>query len=165
MKFYRVQQFLWSITSKVTKDDKEFIDRNLNIEEIKLFYMLSINDQKHSINTAYGVKRVCIGISGVNTNMLVRAALLHDIGKIKCNTNGIIKSFLVIGDFLTSGKLKRINSIKCINSYYNHGEIGYRILKEIVCDDEMLYLIKNHHNYKIKVNNEMHILREQDNKN
>ena len=165
MKFYRVRQFFWSITSKVTKQDKEYIDRNLNIKELNLFYMLSINNQKHSVNTAYGVERACSAISGINSTMLVKVALLHDIGKIKCNTNAIIKSLLVIGNFLTQGKLIKISSIDYIDNYYNHGEIGYSILREIACDDEMLYLIRNHHNYNIKGNREMDILREYDNRN
>ena len=165
MKFYRLKQFFWSITSRVSENDKEFIKTNLNIEEIKLFYMLSMNDQKHSINTAFDVKKACSSMSGVNRTMLIKTALLHDIGKIKCNTNAITKSLLVLGNFLTFGKLRKFNVIKCIDSYYNHGEIGYSILKEFVCDDKMLYLIKYHHDYEIKGNKNMDILRKYDNRN
>lgn len=165
MRFYRLKQFFWSITSKISESDKEFIKTNLNIEEIKLFYMLSINDQKHSINTAFDIKKACSSMSEVNCDMLIKTALLHDIGKIKCNTNVVIKSLLVLGDFFTFGKLRKFNTIRCIDSYYNHGEIGYRILKEFACDDKMLYLIKYHHDYEIKGNMDMDILRKYDNRN
>jgi putative nucleotidyltransferase with HDIG domain len=165
MNFYRVKQFFWSITSNVNENDKEFIKKYLNIEETNLFYKLSINDQKHSINTAYGVERACSNINEVNSNMLIKTALLHDIGKITCSSNAIIKSLLVLGNFFTSGKLIKFNNIKCIDVYYNHGEIGCRILKELKCNDKMLYLIKNHHDNKIKGNMELDILRKYDNRN
>lgn len=165
MDFYRVKQFFWSITSIVSENDEEFIKNYLNIEEIKLFSKLTISDQKHSINTAYAVKKACIGISKVNSKLLIKTALLHDIGKITCNSNAIIKSLLVLGDLLTSGKMKKFNNINCIDVYYNHGNIGYTILKELKCDDKMLYLIKNHHDYKIKGNIEMNLLRKYDNRN
>jgi len=72
----------------------------------------------------------------------------------------------VILDKLTGGKLAKHSKYKKIDSYYNHGEIGYKILKEIgQYDEEFLQIIKNHHNKDISNNEVLCILQKWDDKN
>ena len=145
MDLYRIKQFYWSVTSKFDEQDKTFIDKYLELQEKELFFKLTQYEQKHCVKVAKYVEEKLI-ISGDNLNLLVRAALLHDIGKINGKVNSISKTLLVIADNISSGKLKKFSNLKTINNYYYHGDKAYNLLKEYSYDERLLYLIKNHHN-------------------
>lgn len=164
MNFYRVKQFYWSISSKVEDKDKEFINKHLNQSELKLFYKLSKSEQKHSIKVAYDVEYTCKQ-QNINSSLLIRAALLHDIGKTIKKLSVIDKSIIVMADNITKGSIKRLSKIEKVNVYYNHGKLGCNILEKYSYDKNLLYLIENHHNFEIKGNKELDILRECDDKN
>ncbi|MCM8711346.1 HDIG domain-containing protein [Clostridium sp. SYSU_GA19001] len=165
MSLYRIKQFYWSITSKIELEDRKFIDKYLNNDEKKLFNKLSVYEQKHCINTARDVIKACKD-AGIINEMLIKAALLHDIGKTCKKLNPIEKSLIVILDSISKGKLKKFSNIKKIDVYYNHAYKGYNILKDIGnYDDRFLYLIKNHHNNTIKEDKELDILKKCDSKN
>ena len=66
-------------------------------------------------------------------NKVAKAALLHDIGKSEYSLNVVEKSVLVILNKLTNGNLKKFDSIKIVDSYYNHPKKGAKILKEFKC--------------------------------
>lgn len=167
MKFYRLKQFLWAITAKVNKRDENFIEENLNEIERNLFYRLSKSDQKHCLRVAYEVKEICKE-SNLSDKILVKAALLHDIGKAECSMGVIDKSLLVIADKILRGNLKKFKNIKKVNAYYNHAESGYEILKKYDYDEKFLDLIRNHHKRQDNSNaidRELSILIKSDNEN
>lgn len=165
MSLYRVKQFYWSITSKIDKDDIKLIDRYLNNDERVLFNRLSEYEQKHCINAAKEVIKVCKD-RNIENNELIKAGLLHDIGKIYKKLNPIEKSLIVMGDSISKGRLRRFKKLKKIDVYYNHGDKGYKILKDTgKYNERFLYLIKNHHNDFIIGDEELNILKECDNRN
>ncbi|WP_373897205.1 HD domain-containing protein [Haloimpatiens sp. FM7315] len=162
---YRIKQFLLAINSKITNEDKRFIKKYLNKDQLELFYKLKIHERKHAINVAKDVKRKCDLNNIKDKNTLVVAALLHDIGKIEHNLTLVDKSTLVILDKLTRGNMKKYKKIKKIDIYYNHPYKGYKILEKIGENKEVLRLVKNHHNNDIKKDLLLEILRECDDKN
>lgn len=165
MSLYRIKQFYWSITSKIDLSDNKFIDKYLNTREKELFKKLSVYEQKHCVNVARDVVKACEN-SGIRNELLIKAALLHDIGKIYKKLNPIEKSIIVILDNIFKGKLKKFKSLKKIDVYYNHGDKGYNILKDIGgYDERLLYLVKNHHNSFITGDKELDMLRDCDSKN
>ena len=164
MNFYRVKQFYWAINSKMDKKDYNFLHNNLNEDELKLFYKLSVQEQKHSIKVAYDVEKVCKN-NNLDSKLLMKAALLHDIGKTHKKLNLIDKSIIVLADNITKGSIKKFSNIKKINVYYNHGKIGRDILKNYNYDEKLLYLIENHHNHNVMGDIELEILRMCDDRN
>lgn len=165
MSLYRVKQFFWAITAKMNLDDIDFIKNYLDSSEMGLFNNLASYEQKHSVNVAKDVKKTCEA-KNINSYNMVRAALLHDIGKTQARLNPIEKSIFVIFNKLSKGKMRNIKTIKKVENYYNHGEIGYRILKERgKYEERLLYLIRNHHNKRIAGDKELEILITSDNKN
>ena len=144
---YRVKQFFWGLLSLYKKTDDKFIAKFLNKDEIEMFKKLKINDQHHCI-------RVCKEALEVNDSFelkidqykLGKAALLHDIGKIKLHLNLFEKSIIVILDKLTKGYIRKFDNIKQINIYFNHPKIGYYMLKEKGYSEELLEVVKYHHN-------------------
>lgn len=147
MIFYRVKQFYWALTSDINEQDIKFIKNILNIEELKLFSRLSINEQKHCVKVAYDVKCICNNKQGIiDEKLLLKAALLHDIGKIHKKLNLIDKSIIVLLDKISKGRLRKFSKKSKINVYYNHGKIGVDILKRFEYNKKLFYLIENHHN-------------------
>ncbi|MFD3155342.1 HD domain-containing protein [Haloimpatiens sp. FM7330] len=163
--FYRIKQFIWSINSKITSEDMKFVEKYLNSEQIQLFNKLSTCEQKHCVNVAKDISELHESNNIKYYNELMKAALLHDIGKIECKLNVIDKSVLVILDKLFNGKLKKYKNIKKVDVYYNHAYKGYQILKKIEANKKVLHLVKNHHNNKIINDIELNILKKYDNKN
>lgn len=159
MNFYRIKQLFWHLNDRVTADDRRFINNILSKKEIELFNKLTISEQKHCIKVAYEVKEKCDNDSKLDRENLIKAALLHDIGKINYNMNIISKCILVIMDKITNGKLKKFYKIKAIQSYYNHGEKGYKILKANGCSEKVLFLVKSHHKENIYNDKELNILK------
>lgn len=164
MNFHRVKQFYWAINSKIDRKDLKFLHTHLNNRELKLFSKLSIQEQKHSIKVAYDVEKAC-EMKRVDKKVLLKAALLHDIGKIYKKLNVIDKSVLVLVDGLTKGSIKKFSNIDKVNVYYNHGKIGKDILKNYNYEEKLLYLIENHHNDEIIGNLELDILKICDERN
>lgn len=148
----RVKQFYINVTDIMSKEDYNYVEDVLNNNELQLFIKLSKSEQKHSVRIA---KKIEIIIDNSltdsqeiikNRDMLIKAGLLHDIGKIKKRINVIDKSIIVILNKLTKGELKKVKKSKKIQCYYNHSEYSYEILKKIIDDELLLEIIKNHHN-------------------
>ncbi|SQC01690.1 HD domain-containing protein [Clostridium tetanomorphum] len=111
MNMYRIKQFYIYIKDKMEYSDEKFIDKHLNNYEKRLFNRLSMKDQKHCVRVAYDVEKICINHKGdIDTNKLIKAALLHDIGKIEFGLNVLDKSILVIWIIYQVGKLKNFQS-------------------------------------------------------
>ena len=141
----RVKQFYVNVTDKMTEKDYDYANEILNKKEFELFMKLSKSEQKHSIRIAKDIEFIIDNNETddkeilKNRNLLIKSALLHDIGKITKRLNVIDKSIIVILNKLTKGKLKKI---QC---YYNHSSYGYEILKDIIDDTVILDIVKNHH--------------------
>lgn len=163
--FYRIKQFYWGITSKINKNDIEFIRSILSTEELKLFNKLTIQEQKHSLRIAYDIELFCKENDKIDMNLLIKAALLHDVGKICKKLNLIDKSLIVVLNILFKGKISKFSNNEKVYVYYNHGKIGKKLLKRLGCSKELLYLVENHHNFNICDSLELSILRFYDGKN
>lgn len=163
MNYYRIKQFFWSITAKISIEELSYVKKYLNTKEYELFLRLSVQDQKHSVKVAMDVEKECTRLN-IDGKELIKTALLHDIGKVYKKLNVIDKSMLVLADKFTSGRIRNITSSKKIDVYYNHGNIGFEILKNYGLSERSLYLIKNHHS-NINGDLELEILKRCDSDN
>ena len=164
MSLYRVKQFYWSMVSKINDEDIDFLKMYLETYELQLFHQLPTYEQKHCINVARDVKSTC-NQRNLQLKNLIKVALLHDIGKIYSNMNPIDKSIMVIMHNITNGKIRTYKKNKNVNMYYNHGDIGYNLLRKYGYDDRFLFLVKNHHNNNITEDIELDLLKECDDRN
>lgn len=162
MSLYRVNQFCKGLTAKITSDDEKIIEENLNMAEKNLFYKMKISEQKHCIEVYKDILSNVFD-NTVNKKRLLKASLLHDIGKITCPINIVEKSILVLLDKFSKGTLKKFENISKINIYYNHGYYGYELLKEIEEDKELLNLIRYHQHKAF--NKELYFLNFYDDRN
>lgn len=158
---YRIRQFINGINAKIYKEDKTFIEKYLDSNEQELFYKLRVSEQRHSLNVSYG----CYKEMSDNTT-LIKAALLHDIGKIDSNLSIINKSLVVVFMALSIKDSYLPTFLRqAINYKLNHGQLGYELLKNIVFDEKVLMLIKYHHYPEKYMTPEMQILVTHDNLN
>ena len=164
--FYRVKQFWWNLTDKMNDDDIKFINNHLKEDEKLLFYSLSNNEQKHSVKVCYNALNKLSRYDMLDENSMIKVALLHDVGKSYKHVNIIEKSILVILNKIFPKLLKKFINIKSVKVYYEHGEMGYNLLKGKGYSEEILDAIRYHHssnNLRNKRRNiYMEILKESD---
>jgi putative nucleotidyltransferase with HDIG domain len=155
MAIYRVKQFLKAISAKITEEDLKLVNQFLSHSEIELFNKLPVYDRKHCINVAKDIMNETTEEKfnkynkEISYRTLIKAALLHDIGKLYKTLNPIDKSILVLLNKATKSKLKNYKGLKKVHVYYNHGEEGYKLLKDKDYDNKFLDIIKNHHSKDI----------------
>lgn len=147
----RVKQFYINATDLMTNKDYKYVKRNLNNEEYDLFKKILKSEQKHSVRIAKEIEYIIENnlVDDIDIiqskNLLIKTALLHDVGKSKQKVNIIEKSIIVILNKLTKGNLKNLKKSKKVQCYYNHSEYSYILLKDIIKDDLILSIIRNHH--------------------
>ena len=165
----RVKQFYINVTDKMTDKDYYYVKKILTSKELELFMKLSKSEQKHCVRIAKDIeftidnKKTDDEFIITNKNLLVKSALLHDIGKSTKRLNVIDKSIIVILNKLTNGRLKNIKKSKKIQCYYNHSIYGYDILKNIIDNEIILDIVNNHHGNNIS--NVVRFFKEIDDKN
>lgn len=162
---YRVKQFFKALFAKVTIDDKCFVNNYLSKDESKLFYSLPIYEQAHCIRVARDVLYNCNNrrMSSEKRRVIVRAALLHDIGKLAGGLNIVTKSLMVLLDKSIPGLIRRFSRLKMVDTYYNHPEKAFLFIKDE--KDYFSFLIKNHHNYSMSRDEGLILLHEADSRN
>ncbi|WP_353893825.1 HD domain-containing protein [Proteinivorax hydrogeniformans] len=163
---YRVKQFFKSFNAKVSEKEINWIRNNLTASEQKIFFKLPTYEQRHSIDVALTVKERTGQLDERQAKLLIRAALLHDVGKINTGLNPITKSISVIFDIFNKQK-KVPKKPRFLQGYYLHPYFSVEILKnEGIQDEELLYLIGNHHNNtEIEKNYLLKVLMDSDGEN
>lgn len=159
---YRVRQFIWAALAKLTDEDLEFINCYLSKYEMKIFSLLPVFIQVHSIKVAKGVLDECQKRDIYDVE-LIKAALLHDIGQANMGLNPFTKSIMVIADKLFPRAIRRCNKIGFVKAYYEHGEMALDILEGE--GEYTKFLIRNHHNYSLQNDEKLKILQEVDSRN
>ncbi|MFT5194469.1 MAG: hypothetical protein ACI9EW_004214 [Cellvibrionaceae bacterium] len=84
--FYRIKQVWWALSAgPLSEADRARVDELLSAAEKELFFKFTINDQNHSIRVVSHL------IKQSHTNRsLLKAALLHDVGKTKVGRLSVI---------------------------------------------------------------------------
>ncbi len=154
---YRIKQLLYALFYRSSKKEHDFVANYLNDIEKNLFYRLRGSEQGHSIRVA---KR-CVKLK--DDSEFIKAALLHDVGKVDTNLNLFMKSLLV---FVEKFNIKISFSktlISAQESKNSHSERGAALLKSIGCSEYVINLVKNHHKESTD-NKDLKLLIECDNK-
>lgn len=161
----RVKQFIRGLFARVTKNDYTFIADYLTPDELELFKLLSRYDQKHGVNVGRYLAAHGAGLP------LIRAGLLHDIGKTRCPELTLIRRSVCVAmeayrpteaDVLAAkgkGKLPRALYI-----HKNHPELGAKILEDLDADPYLVSLVRFHQNgdAPVEVGRDIAVLRDAD---
>ncbi|HDN80947.1 MAG TPA: HD domain-containing protein [Chloroflexi bacterium] len=77
---YRAWQFWAALTATLSEEDERVLEEQLTPRELALFKRMSLADQRHSLDVYYTLRE-----RGHTEPDLLKAALLHDIGKADGN--------------------------------------------------------------------------------
>jgi putative nucleotidyltransferase with HDIG domain len=140
---YRVKQFFKGVTAP--EPDTGLIDIYLNQDEAKLFMKLPRYEKRHAVDTAMTIRKFhCVA----NEDILVKAALLHDIGKVGSGVGLIKKSILVLMNRVFPSASHRLaGKLKMFHIYYNHHAIGAEMLRRINTCEHVVLLVEHHQSW------------------
>ncbi|MGF7185095.1 putative nucleotidyltransferase with HDIG domain [Desulfitispora alkaliphila] len=150
---YRLKQVRDALWGKLEPQDKKLVDKILTVEEKSYFYSLSLADQYHSIKVA----KEAISIANVRNlnldqNVIIRAGLLHDIGKSGFKITLIDRSLPVIITKISPILSKKIASwgngeliiLRGFYLYWNHYQLGVQIAEKLNLESNLRQVIKYH---------------------
>ncbi len=163
--FIRFVQFYRAFTTQMTEADKELIRSILNPDEQRLFFGMSHGVQVHSIYVAKTLVRWrqsdlydLNDLDGVSWQVLLKGALLHDIGKPRDLTLS-----QRVGIVLYQG-LKNLFKADLPLPYrkeylenLHHPLLGERIAKIHGLDLKVIEIIRDHHQCKPKGRDERNL--------
>ena len=151
----RVKQVIAALKASITVEDKVFVSRYLNAAEQKLFWAMNLPDQCHVLNVAQTALQLAQHQQKIDVTLLVKCALLHDVGKIKGDVSTIDKIITVMGYKLSPrwakqwgrlGKGSKIDNLRhAFYIYFHHAERGSMMLKEINSSPQLVDIIAKHH--------------------
>ena len=158
----RAGQFFCAVFAKVTEEDRDYVKQHLNDKGQALFFAMAEFDQAHAL-------RVAKTIEGFEfygeREFLVRLALLHDVGRRAENVGVLGKVFAVLinGFSVKLGKyLSRY--FRFLYIYYNHPQIGAKLLKDAGFIQES-EIIRLHHENVLNPTEELSLLKRADEMN
>ncbi|KYZ75201.1 hypothetical protein AXX12_13615 [Anaerosporomusa subterranea] len=152
----RVKQVLSAIRAEVTPQDAAFVAKHLTQSELELFRQMSLPDQRHCLNVANTVAELAGGLREVNQPVLIKAALLHDVGRRRGDVSTSDKIMAVISRAVFGsgfaqkwGKQGRGGAWENLrHAFYvsaNHPEIGAKLLRQAGTEEQVINLVRYHH--------------------
>ena len=174
--FNRIYQVWAALRAKVSEADEQFVGQYLNYNEQKAFWGMGIPDQYHSLRVARDALSFSEKVAGIDRGLLVRCALLHDVGRRKGDVSTFDKIFTVLLHKLVStysktwgreGRGGKIDNLRhAVFVYYHHPERSAAILQELGSDQKLIEIVAAHHR-PVNTNDrtELKILKEADEKN
>ncbi len=150
----RISQFLHAITARITREDQTFLKRWLPEESLRhLFAAMTVADQCHALRTAHTAESLLLALpedASANRRLLVRTALLHDIGRRKgdMGTWGKVLTVLLDAAFPRWSRVQGEQEggwlSRLLHTYYFHPRIGADMLRQKGYPEEAA-LIERHH--------------------
>ncbi len=143
---YRVRQGLSNLSAGIRPEDEELVARYLSPTELKLFYRMEPPDSLHST----GVLRSLLK-RGVHDRAILKAALLHDVGKSRCRISMFHRTMVVIlraffgtlPEFFTwMGKEAFWRPFYVLE---NHPRLSAAMLARAGCEERVWRLAELHH--------------------
>ena len=153
--FKRVKQFITAVSAKINGDDLSFINSYLSLEEQKLFWCMNVPEQRHALDVAYTAGKLAEAYAGIDRRLLLKSALLHDVGKVRGDISIPGKVITVIGDTVCPRWTRRLaregrggvisNLRHAFYIYYNHAARGADMLTGDGAQREVGELVRRHH--------------------
>ncbi|MCX7970177.1 MAG: HD domain-containing protein [Negativicutes bacterium] len=152
----RIRQFWRAITASPEKVDWQFVDRWLVGKERRLFDDYALYDQLHAINVAK-TALVMAGREGLELDriaLLMRAALLHDIGRVAGDLPiwGKVTAVLVHRFCPRLLRCRAADSVRrgrnwrhILYIYWHHPELSAERLKAAGCEETIVAAVAGHH--------------------
>ena len=150
-----VRRFFKALRAKMTAADRHFVEEYLTERERLLFYRQRVADQRHGVDAARFLLAKTEAVVWPDQTPLVKAALLHDVGKsrvslplwgrpaavlLKAFAPGLYRDSSVRGEAADAPRL-------CQYVYLHrfHPRIGAEMLAAAGTEPEVVDLVRRHH--------------------
>ena len=148
MILYRITQFMRGIAAKAPLPaELAEIQKYISGEAFKAFSNMTVPDQRHCINVMHDALRLYEETdSTADRALLVRCALLHDIGRGP-DMGVFKKSLAVLGKSIWpewSRKRAQQDKTSIFYRYYYHPMIGAAMLETMGMGEEAVIILKHH---------------------
>lgn len=141
----RIKQFVRGLFARLTKNDYTFIADYLTPEELELFKSLSRYDRKHGVNVGRYLAAHGAGLP------LIRAGLLHDIGKTRCPELTLIRRSICVAieaykptEAIVLAEKGKGKLARALYIHQNHPELGAKLLEDLDSDQYLIGLVRFH---------------------
>ncbi|WP_182187797.1 HDIG domain-containing metalloprotein [Pectinatus frisingensis] len=152
----RIRQLYKAIRAGITAEDESFINEYLTLDERKLFDTMAVYDKRHALNVAASAAKLVRQYQiTVNFRLMMKAALLHDIGRTADTVILSDKILLVLLEMLPPKLQHFIAKDKCqgfigrrrqaLYRCMHHAFIGAVKLRKIGALD-VAAVVERHHN-------------------
>jgi hypothetical protein len=144
---YRVRQVLWAARATWRPLDLSVLDEHLNQEQRVLFLQMSRPDQRHSLAVFRQLRS-----AGRDDPELLRAALLHDVGKTGAGVCLWHRVIIVLARAFCPSLLARLAQEHPgswqhpFYLYLQHAPLGAARARLVGVSPEIEMLIREHHN-------------------
>ncbi len=141
----RVRQFLRAIWGRVRPAEQAAVIAYLSPEQACLFRLMDRCDRRHCLDVFYTLRD-----AGCRDELLLRAALLHDVGKVGSGLTvwhrvAVVLLASIRPAWLTclAGDGRRWRRPFAVHMH--HPELGARLVAAAGCRPEVVDLIRRHH--------------------
>ncbi|MCR5757576.1 MAG: HD domain-containing protein [Selenomonas sp.] len=145
-----MKQFYRAITARITPADRQWVAENLSTEAQVLFYAMHPADQYHALHVAKTALALWAQHPAGDRSLLLRAALLHDVGRVQGDMDIWGKVLAVLLKHFLPEWSRHLGSLPegwlghILYVYYHHPEIGALKLEKIGLASEAA-LVRRHH--------------------
>lgn len=170
----RIRQFFSALTAKVEPEERKLVSRYLDKTEQQLFYRMSVVDQRHALDVCFLVMEALGRRQDyAEHNLVIKAALLHDIGKHAGELTLFDRSLIVLLELLLPQKMVDwaeegrgsiiANRRHALYVALHHAERGAEDLQQIGSLSQLVDLVKGHHQAEV-TSWQMELLQDADSK-
>jgi putative nucleotidyltransferase with HDIG domain len=173
--FKRAKQVWAALTARITADDQLYVAEYLNSREQGLFWQMDLPEQYHALRVAQTAMELAEAYPAVDRELLRKAALLHDIGKMRGDISTADKIVTVLVHRFTPrmgriiarpGKGNKIANLRhAFYIYGHHARRGAKSAANAGVEPAVVELIRRHHQKSAHTDSvELKLLRKADNR-
>ena len=149
----RAGQFFRAVGAKPGQEDVRYVKAHLSLRGQELFFRMHPADQCHALHVAYTAEMLADGEKGLpDRELLIRCALLHDVGRKQGDMGILGKVAAVLIHALApdaSRRWARGGKSSCflrhmMYVYYHHPSIGAELLRNAGFFDEADVVMAHH---------------------
>jgi hypothetical protein len=144
---YRIKQFLQAIWGRVTPAELELVQRTLPPAELRLFQAMPRYDQRHCLDVYWTLWH-----AGQRAPLLLRAALVHDCGKIDDQGRPMHLAWYMLVTLLrmvpplyAAAAASGRGSLLRVRIYAEHAWRGSRMLAAADAPPEIIAIVRHYH--------------------
>jgi len=153
MNINRVKQFWHALFSKMGDQEINFVLSHLNNQEQSLFFSMDRPTQTHCVRVARTCLKLLPGDRRINIELLIKSALLHDIGKPANTITTLDKVIIVLMAAITPKLLNNLLARKnsrgrfkqVLLAHFDHPLKGAQLARQAQLPPELVFLIEHHH--------------------